>query len=102
MSDIRLIMLGSAVIFAGFVLGGITNSQYSQFTLQAGQFGECYDYSSCVAVKVNCDQKEQDKILFLALSLGLIVGGAVIIVKGFRGKWDQNVKSDEMLGPKHG
>ncbi len=102
MSDIRLIMLGSAVIFAGFVLGGITISQYSQFTVQAGLFDDCYDYSSGTAVKVKCDQKVQEEALLLVLSLGLIGGGAVILVKGIRGKWDQNVKSDEMLGPKHG
>ncbi len=95
-------MLGSAIIFAGLVLGGTTGLQYSQFTVQAGQFDDCYDYSSGVAVKVNCAQKEQEKILLLALSVGLVVLGAVIIFKGLRGKWDQNVKSDEMLGPKHG
>ncbi|TLX83329.1 MAG: hypothetical protein E6K98_04935 [Thaumarchaeota archaeon] len=102
MSDIRLIMLGSTIIFAGFVVGGLTSSQYSQFALQAGQFDDCYDYSSGTAIKVRCDQKEGDKNLFLVLSIGLIGGGAVILAKGIRGKWDQNVKSDEMLGPKHG
>jgi hypothetical protein len=100
-SDIRLIMLGSTVIFAGFMVGGITGSQYTQFALQVGQFGDCFDYSSGTAVKVKCDQKAQDEAMFFALSLGLIAVGAIIIVKGIRGKWDQNVKSDEMLGPKH-
>ena len=102
MSDIRLIMLGSVIIFAGFVVGGTTAAQYSQFAIQASQFEDCYDYSSGTQVKVKCDQKWQDEIGFLALSLGLIGAGAVIIIKGIRGKWDQNVKSDEMLGPKHG
>ena len=102
MSDIRLIMLGSAIIFAGFVLGGTTGSQYLQYAIQAGQFDDCFDYSSGIAVKVKCDQKEQDKVMLLALSLGLIGGGVIILVKGIRGKWDQNVKSDEMLGPKNG
>ena len=102
MSDIRLIMLGSAVVFAGFMVGGISGSQYSQFALQAGQFDDCFDYSSGTAVKVKCEKKAQDEVMFFARSLGLIAVGAIIIVKGIRGKWDQNVKSDEMLGPKHG
>lgn len=102
MSDIRLIMLGSVIIFAGFVVGGITGSQYLQYAIQAGQFDDCFDYSSGVGVKVKCDQKEQDKVMFLALSVGLIASGVVILVKGVRGKLDQNVKSDEMLGPKNG
>ena len=102
MSDIRLIMLGSAIIFAGFVVVGVVSSQYTQFTMQANEFGDCYDYSSGTALKVKCDQKEQDKFLYLLLSLALVAIGAIVIVKGIRGKWDQNVKSGEMLGPKHG
>jgi len=101
-SDIRLIMIGSVIIFAGFFVGGMAGSQYNQFAIQKAQFDECYDYSSGTAVSVNCSQKEQDELLYLALSIGLIGGGALILVKGVRGKWDQNVKSDEMVGPKHG
>jgi len=36
------------------------------------------------------------------LSVGIIAIGAFVIIKGIRGRWDQDVKSDEMLGPKHG
>jgi hypothetical protein len=102
MSDIRLIMIGSVMVVAGFFVGEMGGLQYSQFSLQESQFGDCYDYSTGNAVHVNCAQKEQDGLLYLAFSIGLIGGGAAIIVKGIRGKWDQDVKSDEMVGPKRG
>lgn len=102
MSDIRLILVGSVVIVAGFFVGGMGGSQYFQFSTQESNFGDCYDYSSGAAVHVSCAQKEQDGLLYLVLSTGLIGVGVVILVKGIRGKWDQNVKSDEMVGPKHG
>ncbi len=100
MGDIRLIMVGAVVIFAGFILGGIAGSNYSQIAIQTGQFDECYDYSSGTAITINCTQKTQDAYLSFALSVVLIGIGCFIIVKGIRGKWDQNVKSDEMVGPK--
>lgn len=100
-SDIRLIILGSAIAFAGFLLGGITGAQYQQYAIQSGQFDVCYDYTSDGnAIKVKCDEKIQDMFFFLVLSLGLIGTGVFVLVKGTRGKWDQNVKSDEMVGPK--
>ncbi len=93
-------MLGSLIIFAGFYIAGMAGSQYTLISIQKNQFDDCYDYSSGKAVHVNCAQKEQDAILYLGLALGIIGGGGYIIFKGIKGKWDQNVKSDEMLGPK--
>lgn len=99
-SDIRLIILGSVLAFAGFLLGGIAGAQYQQYVIQANQFDDCYDYASDGnAIKVKCDEKMQDMFFILASSLGLIGGGVFVLVKGIRGKWDQNVKSDEMVGP---
>ena len=101
MSDTRLIILGSVLAFAGFLLGGITGAQYQQYVVQADQFDVCYDYTpDGNAIKVKCDEKTQDMFFFLISSLGLIGGGVFVLVKGIRGKWDQNVKSDEMVGPK--
>jgi hypothetical protein len=100
-SDIRLILIGSLIIFAGFYIAGMAGSQYTQISIQKDQFDDCYDYSSGTAVHVNCDQKEQDALLYLALALGMIGGGAYLIFRGIKGRWDQNVKSDEMVGPKH-
>lgn len=101
MSDIRLILGGAAIIFAGFMLGGMANSNYAQFAVQQQNFDECYDYSSGVAVHVKCSEKSQDYGLYLALSVGLLGAGGVVIFKGIRGKWDNDVKDDEMLGSKN-
>ena len=101
MSDIRLILIGSLLIFAGFYIAGMAGSQYNQISIQQNQFDDCYDYSSGTAVHVNCVQEEQDAFLHLGLALGIIGGGAYLIFKGIKGRWDQNVKSNEMVGPKH-
>jgi hypothetical protein len=42
----------------------------------------------------------QDKLLFFGVVIALIGGGILSLIKGYRGKWDQDVKSDEMVGPK--
>ncbi|TSA18793.1 MAG: hypothetical protein D4R72_01350 [Nitrosopumilales archaeon] len=100
MSDTRLIILGSVLAFAGFLLGGITGAQYQQYVIQSDQFDICYDYTpDGNVIKVKCDEKIQDTFFTLSSSLGLIGGGVFVLVKGIRGKWDQNVKSDEMVGP---
>lgn len=101
MSDIRLIMIGAVIIFAGFVVGGMANSTYSQFAVQQQNFDECYDYSSGVAIHVKCSEKSLDHLLYLGLSLGLLGTGGLVIFKGIRGKWDHDVKDNEMLGPKN-
>lgn len=100
MSDIRLILIGSLLIFAGFYIADMAGSQYYQISIQQNQFDDCYDYSSGTAVHVNCVQAEQDALLYLGLALGLIGGGAYLIFRGIKGRWDQNVKRDEMVGPK--
>jgi hypothetical protein len=99
-SDVRLIMIGSVIIVVGFFIGGMAGSEYNQFAIQETAFGDCYDYSTGTAVHVNCGQKQFDNLLELILSIALIGGGVTILIKGMRGKWDQNVKSDEMVGPK--
>ncbi len=101
MSDIRLILIGSLLIFAGFYIADMAGSQYTQISIQQNQFDDCYDYSSGTAVYVNCAQAEQDALLYLGLALGIIGGGAYLIFRGIKGRWDQNVKSGEMLGPKY-
>jgi hypothetical protein len=99
-SDTRLIILGSVIAFAGFLLGGISGAQYQQYVIQAGQFDVCYNYTpDGNSIKVKCDEKMQDVFFTLAASLSLIGGGVFVLVKGIRGKWDHNVKSDEMVGP---
>jgi hypothetical protein len=94
-------MIGSVIIFAGFYVASLEGSQYRQMAMQAGQFDDCYDYSTGVAIRVSCVQVEHDTLLYLALALSLIGTGGYVIFRGIKGRWDQNVKSDEMLGPKH-
>jgi hypothetical protein len=94
-------MIGSVLAFSGFLIGGVAGAQYRQYAVQADQFDVCFDYTTDGhAIKVKCDEKIQDNFIFLSISVGLIGGGVIVLVKGIRGKWDQNVKSDEMLGPK--
>jgi hypothetical protein len=94
-------MAGAVIIFVGFMLGGMTNSNYAQFAVQQENFDECFDYSSGVAVHIKCSEKNQDHLLYLALSLGVLGIGGIVIFKGIRGKWDNDVKDNEMLGPKN-
>lgn len=100
MSDIRLIMVGASIIFGGFVIGGIGNSGYSQYAIQQQNFEDCFDYSSGVAMHVKCSDKSYDHMIYLLLSLTLLGIGGVVIYKGTRGKWDNDVKDNEMLGSK--
>lgn len=102
LSDIRLIMLGSVVMFGGFYVGSLAGSEYAQMSLQTSQFDECFDYSSGTPTHVSCAEMGRVTLLYLSLTLALLGGGAYLIFKGIKGRWDQNVKSDEMLGPKHG
>ncbi|MDE1768935.1 MAG: hypothetical protein KGI28_00085 [Thaumarchaeota archaeon] len=101
MSDIRLIMLGAVIMFAGFVVGSMANSNYSQFAVQQQNFDDCFDYSSGTEVHVKCSDKTLDYTLYMALSIGLLGIGGFVLFKGIRGKWDYDVKDSEMLGPKN-
>lgn len=83
------------------MLGGIKGSYYSQFMIQSNQFDECYDYSTGNAIPIKCNAVMQDSFLYLLLIIVLIGIGGLIIFKGIKGRWDQDVKSDEMVGPKN-
>lgn len=101
MSDMRLVMIGAVIIFSGFMVGGIGNAGYAQLAVQQQNFDDCFDYSTGVEVHVKCSDKAYDHMLYLALSLGLLGAGGVVVYKGIRSKWDSNVKDDEMVGPKN-
>ncbi|MGI0010937.1 MAG: hypothetical protein ACREAE_06020 [Nitrosopumilaceae archaeon] len=100
MSDTRFIMLGIALVFAGFLILGILGRSFLEFTVQANEFGNCVDYTETGAVSTDCGVIMQDKILFFGVVMGLIGSGIAALIKGYRGRWDQDVKSDEMVGPK--
>ncbi len=100
MSDTRFTMLGIGLIFAGFIILGVFGTAYFDATIQANEFETCFDYfDDGPPVEVSCDAILQNKVMFLGLVLGLVGAGIVSLVKGARGKWDQDVKPEDMVGP---
>jgi hypothetical protein len=95
-------MLGIALVFAGFLILGVVGRTFLEFTVQENEFGNCVDYTETGAVSTDCGVMMQDKILLFGIVMGLIGSGIAALIKGYRGKWDQDVKSDEMVGPKSG
>ena len=100
MSDIRFIMIGVALIFAGFVILGGFGENYRAATLESNEFGICYEYSKDkVPVEIDCSLKIFDQTLFFALIMGFVGAGVVALVKGVKGNWDNKVKPEDMVGP---
>lgn len=99
MSDTRFILTGVALIFAGFILLSVFGASYSRAGLEADQFGDCHEYSADGnTVPVSCDVVLQNRLLFFVLVVVLIAAGIGALVKGARGRWDQDVKPEDMLG----
>jgi hypothetical protein len=93
-------MVGIALIFAGFITLSIFGSQFIDVTAEADQFSNCFEYfEDRPPVPIDCDIKFQDKSLFFGLVVVLIGGGIISLIKGVRGKWDQDVKLEDMVGP---
>ena len=100
MSDTRFILAGVVLIFVGFVVLGVFGEDYTRTTLEASEFGDCYEYfEDKDPIQIDCNVKLQDKTLFFAIVASLIGFGIISLIKGVRGKWDQNVKPEDMLGP---
>jgi len=87
-SDIRFTLIGIGLIFVGFIVLGVF------------EFGDCFEYfEDKPPVSVSCEIKFLDKSLFFGLVVGLIGAGIFALIKGVRGKWDQDVKPEDMVGP---
>ena len=100
MSDTRFTMLGIGLIFAGFIILGIFGTAYFDATIQSNEFETCFEYfDDNPPVEVSCDAILLNKVMFLGLVMGLVGAGIVSLVKGARGKWDQDVKPEDMVGP---
>lgn len=100
MSDIRFTMIGIGLIFSGFIVLGVFGSQYMASTLEAEQFVDCFEYfEDRPPVPVSCEKKLLDKSLFFGLVVGLIGAGIFALIKGVKGKWDQDVRPEDMVGP---
>jgi len=100
MSDIRFIMIGVVVITIGFIILGVLGSQFTDITIQTKEFSECYKYpKDQPPIKIDCDKHMQDKNILFAIVIGMISAGIIALLKGVKGKWDQDVKPEEMVGP---
>jgi len=99
-SDTRFTMLGIGLIFVGFIILGVFGTAYFDATIQANEFETCFEYfDDGPPVEVSCGAILQNKVMFLGLVMGLVGAGIVSLVKGARGKWDQDVKPEDMVGP---
>ena len=102
MSDTRFTLLGIGLIFAGFIILGIFGAPYFDATIQAEEFGDCFEYfDDRPPVPIDCKVKLQDKMMFSGLVIGLVGAGVAALVKGVKGRWDQDVKPEDMVGPGH-
>jgi len=99
MSDTRFIILGIGLIFAGIIILSIFGGQFNEITIQ-DEFRECYEYHDDVPpTKIDCDIAFQNKLIIFAIVTLLIICGIASLLRGMKGKWDQNVKPEDMVGP---
>src|SRR3989338_791160 len=100
MSDMRYIIIGIVLIFSGFLILGVFGHNYQIANIEASEFGKCYEYyDDKEPVAINCSSKIFNQTLFFTIIVGLIVCGIVSLIKGVKGKWDNEVKSEDMVGP---
>ncbi len=93
-------MIGIGLIFAGFIILGIFGEAYFDATIQAEEFDDCYEYfDDRPPIPIECDAHLQGKIMFFALVIVLIGTGIFALIKGVKGKWDQDVRPEDMVGP---
>ena len=98
-SDTRFIILGIGLVFSGIIFLSIFGSQTTEISLQEG-FSECFEYhDDSPPTEIDCDIATENKMMIFAITALLIVCGIVSLVKGTKGRWDQNVKPEDMVGP---
>ena len=100
MSDMRFIITGIVLVFIGFVLLGIFGDNFQASTIEADQFGTCYEYfEDKPPIEINCSFKTFDQSIFFILVLAFIIAGIIALIKGMRGDWDNKVKPEDVVGP---
>ena len=100
MSDIRFIMAGVALVFAGFLVLGIFGTEYRSANVQNAEFENCMAYSEDgPPVETDCDVAAQESTAFFGLILALLGAGVFSLIKGYRGRWDNEARPEDMLGP---
>ncbi|MDG7050174.1 MAG: hypothetical protein JRZ94_03120 [Nitrososphaerota archaeon] len=86
-------------IFVGFLILGIFGQDHYNFAIQAKEFGDCYKFMDGKQVEVSCSDAMQERAAFFGLVITLIGVGIFFIIKGVYGKWDQDVKPQDKVGP---
>ena len=97
MSDIRLIMVGVALVFAGFLVLGIFGDAYRP--ISAPDIDECISHTGETVGEDECNRMAQTSAMFFGLVLALLGAGIFVLIKGYRGRWDNEAKPEDMLGP---
>ena len=98
-SDTRFIILGIGLIFSGIIFLSVFGSQSKEIALQEG-FSKCFEYhDDSPPTEIDCDAASKNKMVIFALTTLLIVCGIASLVKGTKGRWDQDVKPEDMVGP---
>jgi len=98
-SDTRFIILGIGLIFAGIIIISIFGAQIDEITAQ-DEFHECYEYhANEPPTEIDCNVAFENKMIIFAVVTLLILCGIASLVKGMRGRWDQDVKPEDMVGP---
>lgn len=100
MSDIRFIMAGVALVFAGFLVLGVFGDSYRDANIQNAEFDDCIEYTDDgPPVETDCAAAAQGSVAFFGLVLALLGAGVFALVKGYRGRWDNEAKPEDMVGP---
>lgn len=100
MSDMRYIIIGIVLVFSGFLVLGIFGHNYQIANIESSEFGECYEYhDNKEPVAIDCSSKIFDQTLFFIIIIVVIAGGIISLIKGVKGRWDNDVKPEDMVGP---
>ena len=98
-SDTRFIIIGIGLIFSGIIFLSVFGSQSTEISLQEG-FSKCFEYhDDSPPTEIDCNAAAENKMIIFAITSLPIVCGIVSLVKGIKGKWDQDVKPEDMVGP---
>lgn len=100
MSDMRFIIIGVLLVFAGFLVLGIFGENYQTSNIESSEFESCFEYSDDrEPISVECSEKILEQRVFFGFIIGVIICGILALLKGIRGDWDSRVKPEDMVGP---
>ena len=100
MSDMRFLIFGVGLLFVGFLMFGIFGHEYRDANLEMSEFNDCFEYTDETGpVQTNCSYKIFDQTIFLIIVGTVLSSGTIFLIKGIRGRWDNEVKPEDMVGP---